>query len=61
MNPDYLYIHVNQTIRLQTSLTGELNWSSDNENVAIVDDDGVVTGINIGLATITAQTERKVK
>jgi S1-C subfamily serine protease len=60
MNPDYLYIHVNQTIRLQTSLTGELNWSSDNENVAIVDDDGVVTGINIGLATITAQTGKQV-
>lgn len=56
INPEYLYIDVDQTIRLQTSLTGEITWSSDNETVAIVDEDGVVTGVNIGLATITAQT-----
>lgn len=56
INPEYLYINVNQTIRLQTSLSGEIEWLSDNENVAIVDEEGVVTGINIGLATITAQT-----
>lgn len=60
MNPEYLYISVNQTIRLQTSLTGELEWSSDNENIAMVDDDGAVTGINIGLATITAQSGSQV-
>ncbi|MFA7010998.1 MAG: Ig-like domain-containing protein, partial [Bacilli bacterium] len=56
INPEYLYIDVDQTIRLQTSLTGEITWSSDNETIAIVDEDGVVTGVNIGLATITAQT-----
>lgn len=59
INPEFLFIDVNQTIRLQTSLSGEVTWSSDNESIAIVDNNGVVTGINIGLATITAEAKNQ--
>ena len=34
-------------------------WSSSNEGVATVDEKGVVTGVSIGKATITAQTKSK--
>ena len=33
----------------------ELNWSSSNDGVATVDNDGVVTGVAVGEAIITAQ------
>ncbi len=33
----------------------ELNWSSSNDGVAAVDNDGVVTGVAVGEAIITAQ------
>lgn len=59
INPEFLFIDVNQTIRLQTSLSGEVTWSSDNESIAIVDNNGVITGINIGLATITAEAKNQ--
>lgn len=59
INPEFLFIDVNQTIRLQTSLSGEVTWSSDDESIAIVDNNGVVTGINIGLATITAEAKNQ--
>ena len=35
--------------------TDDIVWSSDNTNVAIVDKDGNITGINKGSATITAK------
>lgn len=59
INPEFLFIDVNQTIRLQTSLSGEVTWSSDDESIAIVDNNGVITGINIGLATITAEAKNQ--
>ena len=59
INPEFLFNDVNQTIRQQTSLSGDITWSSDNESIAIVDDNGVVTGINIGLAAITAEAKNQ--
>lgn len=34
----------------------QLQWTSDNPSVATVDQDGYVTAINVGTATITAIT-----
>jgi alpha-tubulin suppressor-like RCC1 family protein len=34
-----------------------ITWSSDNESVATVDADGLVTGVTVGSATITATSE----
>lgn len=34
-----------------------LIWSSDNENVAVVTNNGKITGVNIGNATITVKSE----
>lgn len=34
----------------------KVNWTSSDTNIAIVDADGVVTGVSSGTATITAQT-----
>ncbi len=48
--------------KLETTILPELadnktlEWSSDNENVATVDQDGVVRGVNVGTAGITART-----
>ncbi len=36
-------------------VTGDIEWSSDNEDVATVDQDGVVTGVGTGEATITGK------
>ncbi len=49
-------------LKLEVSIMPEetdnksLEWSSDNEGVATVDQDGVVTGINAGTANIIAKT-----
>ena len=39
--------HKNSTLK-------QLQWTSDNASVAAVDQDGYVTAINVGTATITA-------
>ena len=42
-----------------TTDSTDVTWSSDNENVATVDENGTVTAINEGAATITATVEDK--
>ncbi len=39
----------------------EITWSSENENVATVDENGVVTALSIGYTTITAQTTNHIE
>ena len=46
-----------ETFILPAASEAELTWTSDNEDVAIVDEDGVVYGISAGVATITVSAE----
>lgn len=39
--------------------SASLTWISDNESVATVSSSGLVTGVNVGIANITVQTENK--
>ena len=41
----------------ETATNKRVKWTSSNENVAKVDENGEITGIGIGTATITATTE----
>ncbi len=52
-------IQVNQEIQLiaSSSKDATIRWSSDNEEVAMVSDTGMVTGISEGYAVITAKGE----
>jgi peptidoglycan/xylan/chitin deacetylase (PgdA/CDA1 family) len=60
MNSTSQYTDIGQKVNLQATVTPSnasekgLIWSSSNENVAVVDSDGQVTGIAKGTATITA-------
>lgn len=56
---EYISIKVGDTILLHTSISGDVTWSSSNENVATVSNDGIVRGVSIGLATITAKVGAK--
>ena len=51
-------IAVGESIKLELEWTNgavpEMKYSSDNENVAVVDGDGVITGVSEGSAVITA-------
>ena len=54
------YAKVDSTIALQATLTnvsGTVAWSSSDNNVATVDASGVVTGVGMGLVTITATVD----
>jgi uncharacterized protein YjdB len=68
VNPLSAAIQVGGTVHLQAhpldgtnhELTGRtVSWSSANPNVATVDSTGLVTGVAIGAATITATSEGK--
>ena len=54
-------ISIGNTLKLNTKLEPEnttdktIIWSSSDNNIATVDNDGIVTGINIGNVTITAK------
>ena len=37
---------------------GELTWSSSNSRIAVVDQNGVVTGVRVGTATVTAEDSK---
>ena len=39
--------------------TGKITWTSSDEDVALVDDEGVVTGVSVGTAVIKATTYNK--
>lgn len=40
----------------EASLIGDITWTSSNKQVATVDKDGKITGIDYGTATITAKS-----
>lgn len=56
----YGTIEVGETLALQATISPdnaynkELTWNSSNENIAVVDENGVVTGVSMGSVTITA-------
>ncbi|MCI9063390.1 MAG: Ig-like domain-containing protein [Clostridia bacterium] len=54
-------IKVGETLKLNvtTSVQGTINWSSNNQNIAIVSSDGTVTAKAKGVATITASAGGK--
>ncbi len=54
-------IEAGTTLQLMatTNSNKTVSWSSNNENVATVDNSGVVTGVAEGVATITAEVEGK--
>lgn len=62
LNIDKATITTGSTLKLigiiepQEAQNKEINWSSDNEKVAFVSEEGLVTGIGEGTATITATT-----
>lgn len=62
INKDNNEVSVNGTLILKTTIkpanvtNSKLTWKSSNENIAIVNEDGIVTGIKSGTATITAAT-----
>lgn len=56
---DFSLFSVGSTFRLKASVTGdnsEITWTSSNDKVASVDEDGTVTYVSAGSATITATT-----
>ncbi|MFR8333241.1 MAG: Ig domain-containing protein [Oscillospiraceae bacterium] len=42
------------TVALPMPLTDRVTWSSSNEKVATVDENGVITAVSMGVANITA-------
>ncbi|MBR1631693.1 MAG: Ig-like domain-containing protein, partial [Paludibacteraceae bacterium] len=53
LNPDAAIIGVGESLIIQPSVSGNGKWTSSDESVAVVSD-GIVIGIGIGSATITA-------
>lgn len=62
LNKTTLSIEVDSSEKLYATITPSdatdktLEWSSDNENVAIVSEDGMVTAKSVGIANITVTT-----
>lgn len=59
VTPENKTIVEGQTVQLQATVNSEghkITWSSNNELVAKVDQNGLVTGVSAGTATITAST-----
>lgn len=59
INPTSATIAKNGTQKFELNKQGNYTWSSDNENVAKVDSTGLVTGVGVGTATITAANEKE--
>ncbi|MBQ8535602.1 MAG: Ig-like domain-containing protein [Bacilli bacterium] len=57
LNKNNKTIQVNATVIPENAANKTIKWSSNNSNVATVNNNGLVTGINPGTATITALTE----
>jgi uncharacterized protein YjdB len=59
--PDVRSVAVGKTRQLYTTVSGsptpDLTWSSDDEDVATVDEYGLVTGVALGSCTITVLAE----
>lgn len=59
VTPENATIVEGKTVRLQATVNSEghkIIWSSDNELVAKVDQNGIVSGVGAGTATVTAST-----
>jgi uncharacterized protein YjdB len=68
VRPDPVAAIVGQTVQYSATLTAandevlsdrDIEWSSSNTAVATVDEDGLVTAVGAGSATITATSEGK--
>lgn len=65
LNPEELNLEVGQNSSLVATVSPEgatypeVSWKSSDEEIAKVDDNGVVTGIAVGEATITAEADGK--
>ncbi len=63
VSPKSKTISMGQTLQLTATIEPydayfqQVNWLSDDENIAIVDDNGLVTGVGQGAASITVTTE----
>lgn len=59
LNRNSLNLYLGRSIYLtaKSSSVYDLTWSSDNSSVASVDQDGLVTALNIGSANITASSQ----
>jgi uncharacterized protein YjdB len=63
LDVENLYLILNETATLQATIipahasNKNMTWSSDNPNVATVDNTGKVTAVSVGDATITVKTE----
>ena len=55
LSANEIIVAVGNSKKLTAITDGTVAWSSSDNSVATVDDDGNVTGINIGTATITAK------
>lgn len=51
-------VQLTGTIAPKYTEEGDILWSSDNEEVATVSEDGIVTAVNDGVAVITAIEDR---
>lgn len=62
VSPKYQELYIDETCQLTTTVTPdnatnkEITYTSSNENIAKVDENGVVTAISEGQVTITATT-----
>lgn len=52
-------LKIDYVIRPEDATNKTVTWTSSDENIAIVDNNGFVTGISEGTATITAKTKNK--
>ncbi|WP_051412162.1 Ig-like domain-containing protein [Halonatronum saccharophilum] len=50
-------VQLSATVEPDNATDQDVSWSSDNEGVATVSDEGVVTGVSVGEATITVTTD----
>ena len=54
------YLAPGEELQLDNRSRRDIQWTSSNEAVATVSDSGMVTAVNAGIATITAQIDRQV-
>lgn len=62
IDKDKTDIYVGDTVKLEATITPEssdsvVSWSSDNEDVAAVSEDGTVSGVSDGTAVITCEAD----